>query len=97
QQGCSHAGIHPAAQPQDDALAADLGADLSDGLLHIVVHGPVPRAAADVMDEIAQDLSAPWRMHHFRVKLQAEEFLAAMFDGGIGGVGRDSYRPKASR
>jgi len=50
-----HARIHAPAQAQNHFFRADLGADIRHRLLDIIVHRPIPSAAADVMDEVADD------------------------------------------
>ena len=72
----------PAAQAQDDLLLAHLGADCLDRLVDVIAHRPVLAAAADVVDEIGDDLPAVGRVHHFGMKLQAEHLALAVLDGG---------------
>src|SRR5215475_5877970 len=58
QQGGSDTGIHAAAQAQNDLLAVHLRADGLDGLLDVIVHRPVFAAAANIVNEVGQDLFA---------------------------------------
>ena len=78
-----HAGIHAAAQAEDDAFLADLGADLFHRLVDVTAHRPVLAAAADVVDEVGDDFLAARRVRDFGMKLQAETFAVAIFDGGV--------------
>ena len=54
-------------------VGADLRADASDGLLHVVAHDPVGARAADLAHETVQDVRAALRVGHFRVKLEPVE------------------------
>src|SRR3954470_8806574 len=78
-----HAGIHPAAQAENDALISDLPANLVDRLVEVIVHRPIPAAAADAMDEVADDLGTAGRMDHLGMELQPEKLFRAMLDRGI--------------
>ncbi len=89
QQRRRDAGIHAAAQAENDLLLADLRADFLDGLVDVVAHRPAFAAAADAVDEIGNDLAAARRVDDFGMELQAEEFPRAVFDGGVFGIFRD--------
>ena len=89
QQRRRHAGIHAAAQAEDDVFLADLRADFLDGLLDVIAHRPAFAAAADAVDEIGDDFPAARRVDDFGMKLQAEKFLLAVFNRGELGVFRD--------
>ena len=69
QEGRRHAGIHPAAQSQDHAIGAHLGADLVDGLVDVVAHRPRLAAAANAMNKIRKDLRASRRAVRARAEL----------------------------
>ena len=86
-----HAGINPAAQPQNDVFVTDLPADVLNCLIDVVAHRPVPAAAADLVNEIGNDLHALRRVHDLRVELHAEELLLAILDDRVVAVlgGRD--------
>ena len=92
-----HAGIHAAAQAEDDFLAADLRADFRDRLLEVVAHGPVTAAAADAVDEVAVDLAAARRVDDFRMKLQTVGIRRAVFDGCVIRISRRGHRNKSLR
>ncbi len=77
-----HAGIHPAAQSENDPFAAHLRLDFLHRLIDVMAHGPVLAAAADAMDEIGNDLAAVRRVGDFGMELQAEKFAVAVLDGG---------------
>src|ERR1035438_7676808 len=68
-----------------------------DAKVNIVAHRPVPAAAADAVDEAGEDFAPLRRVHHFRVKLQAEHPSGAVLNGGVGGVLCDGDRFEASR
>jgi hypothetical protein len=85
-EGGGDAGVDSAAEAEDDAFGADLLADFVDGVVDVVVHGPVAAAAADAVDEVADDFSAAGCVDDFGVELEAVEFLCAVFDGGVVGV-----------
>src|SRR5213594_1758107 len=89
--------IHAARQAEQDALRADLGADGLDGLVDVAAHGPFLPAAADAVDKVAEDFLAARRVRDFGMKLDAEEFLGPVFDGGVGGILRDGHRLEAVR
>ena len=97
QQRCRHAGIHAAAQAEDDLFAADLPPDFGDGLLDVIAHRPAFAAAADLVDEIGQDFLAARRVDDFGMELQAEQFLRAVLDGGERRVLGDGDRLEAAR
>ena len=60
-------------------------------------HGPVAGLAADVVEEVAQQLRRLRGVHDFRVELDAEEFAGIVRDGGgrralAGGHGAEARR-----
>ena len=68
-QHCRDRGIYPARQPADHVPLPDLFADPGDCGLNEVLWSPVPLRAADIEDEITEQLSAEGRVMHFGVKL----------------------------
>ncbi len=84
QQRGDDGGIHPAAEAADDLGVADLLADRVDRLGDEVAHLPVAGAAADVVEEVLEDDFALGRVGDFGVELDAEEFLRAVPDRGVG-------------
>src|SRR5207247_3008330 len=64
--------IDAAGQRADRVTIADRSAQLLDSLLDERRGGPVPRAAADAVEEIAQDLRAARRVHDLRVELHGK-------------------------
>src|SRR5206468_3019703 len=56
---------------------------------------PVLPTAANSMNEIANDLSSPWRVNNLGMKLNAEHPPAPMFDRSIFRVFRDGDRLEA--
>ena len=81
-----HGGIDAAREAADHPARADLGADALDGLLAEGLHGPVALAARDVVHEVADELRAVRRVHHFRVELHAVELALLVGDDGEGRV-----------
>jgi osmoprotectant transport system substrate-binding protein len=89
QQGGGDAGIHPAGEAADDPLIAPN--PLSDRLHSLsdeVPHFPGSLAAADVVEEVAQNLPAAGGMRDLGVELDAVQGPAAVPDGGDRAVGR---------
>ena len=97
QQRRRHAGIHAAAQAEDDLFPADLRADFLDGLFDVIAHRPVLAAAADAVDEVGDDFPAARRVDDFGMELQAEQFPRAVLNGGEFGVLRDGDGFEAAR
>ncbi len=64
-------GIHAAAQRTDDSLLADLFTDLPNRGLDIGLHGPGRFAAANSVDEVAENFRSFRRVRHFWMELQA--------------------------
>ena len=76
-------GVHPARQSADDPRGrADQLPDPRDLALDEVARRPVRRAAADLEQEVVDDLPAPRRVRHLRMELDAEERLLAVLEGG---------------
>ena len=73
-------GIDAAGEAADHLALADLGADLGDLLLAEGAHGPVAGEAGDLADEIADQLCAVGRVHHFGVEHQAVIFARLVLD-----------------
>ena len=72
QQRRRHRRIDAAGQAADDAMVADALAQLGHGLFDERADLPDARAAADVVEEVAQDLAAVRRVADFGMKLQAD-------------------------
>ena len=72
--------VDAARQAADHLALADLRADVGDLGLAIGGHRPVAGAAADVADEIGDQLAAVGRVHDLGVELSAVE--AALLVGG---------------
>jgi hypothetical protein len=68
--GC-HAGIHSAAQSQNHFLPLDLGTDGLDRLVDVAPHRPILAAAADVVDEIGNNLPTLGCVDHLRDEIAA--------------------------
>ncbi len=75
-----HGGVHAAGEAADHLALADLGADLGDLLLAEGAHGPVAGQACDLADEVADQLGAVGRVHHFGVEHQAVIFARLVLD-----------------
>src|SRR5579863_10207030 len=69
-QSRSHRRVHSAAQRTDDTLFADLLANLSDRRIDIGLHRPGRLAAANLIDEVTQQLRAFRSMSDFGVELE---------------------------
>src|SRR5207248_7245450 len=69
---CSSDLIDAAAQAKDYELVTDLRANFANGLVEVIVHGPIAAAPADVMDKVADDFRAARRMHDFGMKRSEE-------------------------
>ena len=80
-------GIDAAGQAADHLALADLVADLLDRLLAEGAHGPVAGEACDLADEIADQLGAVGRVHHFGVEHQPVIFALLVLDHGERRVG----------
>ena len=65
--------IDAARQPEDDVLASHLRADGRHGLVHVVRHVPVLRAAADVVREAREDRRALLRVRDLGMELHRVE------------------------
>ena len=61
-------------------------ADARDLALDEVPRRPVGRAAADLEEEVVEDLTAAWRVRHLGVELDPEERQLGVLDGRDGGV-----------
>ncbi len=90
-------GIDAAGQSADHLALADLGADLFDRLLAEGAHGPVAGEAGDLADEIADQLGAVGRMHHFGVEHQPVISARLVLDDGERRIRRDAGDDKARR
>ena len=79
-----HGGVHAAGQGQEHLAAAHLFPDLPDGGPAVVAHGPVPRRAADLIEEVPDHLYTVFRVVDLRVELDAVEAPALVADGRRG-------------
>ncbi len=75
-----HRGIDAARQAADHPALADLRADLLDRFLAEGAHGPVAAEAGDLAHEIADQLRAVRRVHHFEMELHRVEFALLVGD-----------------
>ena len=73
QQRRAHGRVRAARQRQQHPSVPNLFANRSDGTVLIASHAPIPRHAADAVEEIPQHLRAVLRVRHLRVKLDAVE------------------------
>ena len=89
--------IDAAGQAADHLALADLRADLLDRLLAEGAHGPVAGEAGDLADEIADQLGAVGRVHHFGVEHQAVIFARLVLDHRERRIRRDAGDGKARR
>ena len=80
QQRGGHGAVHAAGQSQQHAAIADLLPALGHRLLQIGRHGPLRLEAADLIQEILQDLPAILGVHHLRMELHAVEPLLPALD-----------------
>src|SRR4029453_10881897 len=85
-EGRGDAGINTSAQTEDHPLATHLGPDLFHRLVEVAAHRPLLAAPADPVDEIRDDLPAPWGMPHLRMKLRAEKSARAVLEPGAIGI-----------
>ena len=92
-----HRGIDAAGEAADHPALAYLGADLFDRLFTKRAHGPVAGEAGDLADEIADQLGAVGRVHHFGVEHQAVIFALLVLDHRERRVRRDAGHRKARR
>ena len=81
--------VDAAGEGADDAAVAHLLADALDALADEVRRRPVAAAAADAVEEVADDLLALRRVHDLRVELEAEHAVVVAHDGDgrVVGVG----------
>ncbi len=86
-----HRGIDAAAERAQHPPRADAGADVVDRHLDERRGLPGARAAADVDEEVAQDVAPQRRVHHLGVELDAEAAVGPA-DRRIGGVERVRHR-----
>ena len=75
--------IDAAAEAEDDAFIADLGAYFLDGLLDVIAHGPIPAAAAHAVDKVTVNLAAARGVDDFGMELQAVAMEGAVFNGRV--------------
>ena len=88
-----HRRIHAAGKAQDHAVASHLLADCRHGVLDDRVHGPGGLKAADVEQEVAQQLVAVFAVTYLGMELRGEQLAFGAFHGGhgayVGGRGDD--------
>src|SRR3954452_25474869 len=84
-------------QPADHPALADLLSDFLDRLVLERAHGPVAAALRDLTDEIAQELRALRRVHHFEMELRSVEPPLLVGDHGDRGVRRCADDAEALR
>ena len=87
EQSGSHGAVHTAGEGQQHAAIADLAAARGHGLLQIRGHGPLGAEAADVVEEVLQDLLAVLRMEHLGMELNAVKLLVCTAHGGMAAAG----------
>ena len=73
------------------------GADFLDGPFHVIPHRPVFATTTNAVDKIGDDFPAARRVDDFGMKLQAEKFPRAVFNGGVFGVFGDGDRFEIAR
>src|SRR4051812_48491909 len=91
------AGIHATAQAENHALTPDLLANRVHRRLNVIQHRPFAAAAANAVDEVADDLRAARRVDDFGMKLQPKEFQAPILERRVARILRDGYRFEPSR
>ena len=88
QQRRGHGGIHAAGESQEDPAIAHLLPDVPDGGGLVVAHAPVAGGVADLIEEVAEHLTAVLGVVHLGMVLHAVEAPALVGDGHVGaGVG----------
>ena len=80
-------GIDPARESADDAPVSDAFANEGDLLVDERTHLPGPLAAADLADEVPQQLAPKGSVGDFGVELETEDGAGLVLDGGGGAVG----------
>ena len=78
----NHGGVHAAGQRQDHAVLAHSGAELLCHGLNQVVHGPVLLKAADVEQEVPEQLLAVLGVLDFGVELRGVDAALGVLHGG---------------
>ncbi len=73
QQHRRHRRVHPARQPADHPLVAHLPADVLAGAVREVAHAPVPLGAADLVQEVPDQVDPVGRVRDLGVELHADE------------------------
>ena len=68
-----HGGVHAAGEGAKRASAADPFAEFLDRFPDERPHMPCARAAADIVDEVPQNLRTVLRMHNLRMELNGIE------------------------
>ena len=84
QHGRSHGGIDAARQCQQHAAGAYLLAQVCDGLLAVIAHGPASVSAADAVEEVAYHGKAVLGVVHLGVELHAVYAAAGVAYGCAG-------------
>ena len=81
--------VHTAGQSQQHLAVANLGTDLLNGSLGIVLHGPVAGGAAHIVQEVPDHGSAVFSQGHFRMELHAIELGSLIVHGSYAEVLKD--------
>ena len=76
--------VHTAGQSQQHLAITNLGTDLLNGSLGIVLHGPVAGGAAHIVQEVPDHGSAVFSQGHFRMELHAIELGSLIVHGSYG-------------
>ena len=79
-----HGAVHAAGERQQHLAAADLGADLLNGLADVIRHAPLGGKAADLIEKVLQNFGAVDGMQHLGMELHAVELSFRVLDGGVG-------------
>ena len=79
-----HGAVHAAGEGQQHLAAADLGADLLNGLADVIRHAPLGGKAADLIEKVLQNFGAVDGVQHLGMELHAVELLFRVLDSGVG-------------
>ena len=89
--------VNAARQAANHPTFADLCANIGNRLIAKRRHAPIAFATGNLMGEVFQHFGAVRRMHHFRMKLHAVNFLRFIGDRRIGRVFRRADDGEAVR